>query len=96
MTNTRSGAAQARFARVWRRPPRWVFHVSLVPPTLALLWSVSVPGVAFLAWLGSLYILVVASVIWAARLITYVAARRRDRATGTGHWFLAAPALRPS
>ncbi len=77
--------------RLWRRSPRWLFHVALVPPTLGLLWSCSVPGFAYFLWLGSAALLAVGAFIWAARSISYLVARRRGRSDGRTSWFLVAP-----
>lgn len=76
----------------WRRPPGWLFHFALVPPTLGLLWSHSVPGFIFDVWLGAIALLGAGVLVWAARSATYLMARRRGRNSGMARWFLVAPA----
>lgn len=76
----------------WRTPPRRLFHGTLVPPALGLLWSFSVPGVMADLSLASQAMLGIACVVWIAWLAGYVLARRKRERTVTARWFLVAPA----
>jgi hypothetical protein len=83
-----SGRARIRL----RQPPGRLFHAALVLPTLGLLWSHSVPGLAFFLWSGAVALLFVGAVVWGVRLLSYAVAKRRNKAEGRARWFLVAPA----
>src|SRR5262245_44501755 len=78
-------------AGLWRRPPRWLFHLALVPPMIGLLWSLSTPGRDSRLWAGSVVALAIGAVVWIARSISYLLTRPGGRLEGRTSWFLAAP-----
>jgi hypothetical protein len=87
-----SGSGSGARARIgWKRPPGRLFHLALVLPALGLLWSHSVPGLAFLLWFASVALLFLGAVVWGVRLLAYALARHRGRAEGRARWFLVAP-----
>lgn len=67
------------------RPPGWVFHTALVPPTLGLWFSANLPWLIFEA---SAIALTAAAVTWAVRSLVAVLARRP-----WSWWYLVAPAV---
>lgn len=79
------------WSRLWRGPPRWWFHVVLVPPTGWLLWSTTLPGTELGALVLSLGALLVLALSWGVRVLTYAA--YPDRRPRSRRWVLVAPAL---
>ncbi|WP_146099725.1 hypothetical protein [Kineococcus xinjiangensis] len=71
----------------WRaRPPRWGFHVLLLPPTLLLLWAVSGPIWSLLALATATAVLCCAALVWMVRVIVFV-----QKPPRWSWWFLLAP-----
>lgn len=68
-----TGEAQRRGVR----PPGRRFHGLLVALTLALLWSVSVPGASWFVLFGAVAGLLVCAAVWLTWLITYAGRRPR-------------------
>lgn len=86
-----NGHGGGRGDSFFRRPPGVVFHLALVLPAVAFLYSVSVPGFDFLIWIVAYCILGAAALIWFLRAGTYLWAVWHHRATGSARWWLVAP-----
>ena len=78
----------------FRKPPRMRFHLALVPPTLLVLWSASLPGTGFfMTMIGHLFI-AVGAVVWLVRLLGNSLAEwktTRMRGFRLSPWYLVAP-----
>ena len=72
--------------RFWEHPPGPVFHALLVPLGLALLWNASLPGDDFLLIMVVTFLVVLAAVVWAVRVLAFIATRRRF-----SWWLVVAP-----
>lgn len=88
----RTGNASAvRAARWFQRPPRWVFHIILIVPTVVLLIAASVPGTMFFLSILALWVFVIGALLWLVRVVLYASARVRGRAGGSAIWCFVAP-----
>lgn len=77
--------------RLFRRPPRRVFHGILVVTALANLWSFSLPGGHFVVWILTFWVVTTATLVWAVRIVSYLVSRRRGSHSGSAWWFAVAP-----
>jgi hypothetical protein len=84
------GGARAH-AWLWRRPPHHWFHLALVPPTLLLLWSVSVPGISWTAYVVGQFVLTLAALVWIVRCAGHAVAWHRGRREGRAAWIVVSP-----
>lgn len=90
MTTTGAPAEPITKPTWWRRPldtppGRW-FSACLVPPTLLVLWSATLPGGSLLLWLIGVVALFWLAVVWVIRVLVFLIRRRRLSA-----WLAVAP-----
>lgn len=74
-----------------RWSPWWPFHLTVAVPAMALLYSVSLPGIGLVTFLVASGTLLAAAAVWLIRGLAFVSARRRGIARGSSAWFLVAP-----
>lgn len=76
---------------IWSRTPGWLFHLTLVPAAVGLLWSHSSPGFGFFSWLLAVVVLGIAAAVWTARMAMFMVAKRRGAAARRLWTFVVAP-----
>lgn len=81
----------ATFAPNVRRPPRFLFHLLLVVPTVALLHAASSPGFHLISFMAGVMGLGFGGLVWVLRAAACAFTPQRPRVQGSPGWFLVAP-----
>lgn len=82
-------AGTTGWARLAGQPPRWFFHLVLVVPLAALLWSATTPGGLFSTVLVAVPAIGVLGIIWVVRAVLVLAIT--PRAPRFARWLAVAP-----